>query len=722
MSQEAEEVVEEKKVPKVPVPDTAEDYEELVTVSSRFLNFLRLGDSGVNKSAGVEFNAVAVDKTEVPEFEDEPYYLMRDETEGYRNNHNLSLSMTSASRPTLNALVETCRAERDSFKVLFKQGMWVEYRSKTMDWKVGVVNRVIKQAPDEWDFRTQGKPKLDDFEIYYNIGLEGLLDVKQVRAPEDGLKFIFGNRPWLWQQFALLKLERRLRFDGDHEHDFEEIDNIQFASKDFRLWLESEKNTDFKELYDAQSPMTQFLLRKTLLSPFMLLDDIVEDEVAWNFNDHDIGVYTYLGVLGSGLPMALVAFGIQVLSPLILLYNVLFLEGDQPNTRFEIDPRDTAAGLDPEALSGNFIPNGNFDDWCAGENQNPREEGKVLIIVVLFVYLSTVIPESFVTFFRTSGGSTSTFSKISSLRNIVWYQNDDNAFQMIGFKMDRLMNTGYVAILYSVMIFILIQTPVILDIILNALAIDFIHEIDQNIVKSSWWDSNKRFIKAGTMELVLQSTLRLNIIRKPKAFCRHFGIDYEEYCEALGGSRSLKDKYMAKRDDRNFRHMSKKERVYFIVAENAEKQGRRYNFIKHAYRKVVTQFGVFDKLLLKLGIINKGIFGRYPEFRTWSRWEKVLFLPRLPLDEEESSKRLAEKLAYGVKIGHSATFEFVTHVIVVATGVEFISQVLETIWKRRFTQLPIKILLSFFEFIFYVIQLSFPLTVVFGLFLVPYCY
>ena len=87
--------------------------------------------------------------------------------------------------------------------------------------------------------------------FYYNVGSEGLIGKDNIRAPAEGLQAVFGMRPWLWQQFTLLQLEKRLRFDADHEDDFDEIDNLRFGKLRWDAWLHADGNADFKDRYDS---------------------------------------------------------------------------------------------------------------------------------------------------------------------------------------------------------------------------------------------------------------------------------------------------------------------------------------------------------------------------------------------------------------------------------------------------------------------------------------
>lgn len=412
--------------------------------------------------------------------------------------------------------------------------------------------------------------------------------------------------------------------------------------------------------------------------------------------------------LGSGLPLALITFGIQVISPLLLLYSVFYFAGDDINPRFDVEV-DGEGDLVRDAV----FPATDFDQWCF--ESNPQPEGKILISVVLWVYITTTIPTNYLRFYRTSGGAHTTFSKINSLRQIIWNKNDDSAYQQLGFKLDRLMKTGYVSLLYATMLFILVQTPNIIDVILNALAIEFIHEIDERIANSGWYDENNRYITAGTMELVIQATLNLQDFDDVYETCDLFDIDVKDYHSNIG-PHPLKDVHQARRDDADTRFMTKKERIFNTVAEEA--RDLKNGFAIGTYKKAIVQFGIIDSLYGKLGLRSKGIFHRYLEYRTWSRWEQLVFLSYVP---EENDKPDDSELVE-VDLGTSDWIDFSKHVVIVLTGVELISSIVQACGNGRIVQVPLKFVLGLLEFLFYWIQVWFPLFILGCIGLVPLCY
>mmetsp|Transcript_5104 Transcript_5104/g.5904 ORF Transcript_5104/g.5904 Transcript_5104/m.5904 type:complete len:678 (+) Transcript_5104:77-2110(+) len=625
-------------------------------------------------------------------------------------------------KPTVGRMIDTVlkprvpqydeNGEEDVFQ-FFETGMWVEYRGNDMKWKLGVVNRVVRQAPDDWDFDEDGA-EVPEYRInfYYNVGKEGLVEKDNIRAPAEALQTVFGMRPWLWQQFTLLQLEKRLRFDADHEDDFDEIDNLRYAKLRWDAWLNDFQNKDFKDLYDKQPKIAQELLQGHILTPFDTIDIVTERLEEWDYDDEDISVYTYLAVLGSGVSMTVITMSIQLITPLLLLYNNMLQSDGEPSGRFFLDSNTS------EPANGNFLPATDWDQFCSGEG---RPEGKILITLVLIIYASSVVPDSLLSFFRVSGGSNTTYSRINSLRQIIWEQNDDTIMQQIGYKVDRLMNTGYICLLYSIMLFILLNTPLILDIILNALAIEFIHQIDENLADADWWDEGNRWIRAGTAELVIQGVLRLEVLKNPARLCKHFDINADDYKNALG-SKSLCNLAVAKRDERNEFYLSEKEWIFRKNADAAKRMNNDYALSE--FQKPNVQFGYFAGLLAWLGIRKAGVFNRYRAYRTWSRWEKVLFLPRVPDHIDDYSKRdtLNRQKIKGTATEIGEYVEFAYHVYAVLTGQDMIASVKLSIEHGHVEQVPIRILFGIVEMFFYLAQVCFPFFIGLLFIIIPVCY
>ena len=77
-----------------------------------------------------------------------------------------------------------------------------------------------------------------------------MLEEDYLRSPKEGLMRIFGRRPWVWQSYALLRYENFVRFQANHENDFDEVDAQEYARQLWIEWLNDQNNGDFKQVYD----------------------------------------------------------------------------------------------------------------------------------------------------------------------------------------------------------------------------------------------------------------------------------------------------------------------------------------------------------------------------------------------------------------------------------------------------------------------------------------
>ena len=133
---------------------------------------------------------------------------------------------------------------------VYSPGDWVEIEGLDMKWRLDMITRVIKTAPDTFDWNDPAYMKLEPKWTYkYNAGSDRNVDAYDLRAPESGLKAVFGKRPWVWQQWALLKVEAKMRFQEGHQDDFVELDIQKYASDLWQQWLEEPENADFRKVY-----------------------------------------------------------------------------------------------------------------------------------------------------------------------------------------------------------------------------------------------------------------------------------------------------------------------------------------------------------------------------------------------------------------------------------------------------------------------------------------
>ena len=241
--------------------------------------------------------------------------------------------------PNARNVIDTCINQRSARKAgaSFSSGDWVEVLGPDMRWRLEMVTRVIKNTPEDWDWNDPDNDGEEpEWTYFYNAGQTRMLDADSIRSPEEGLKRIFGTRPWIWQQWALLKVEQGLRFQPGHGGDYMSVDICKLASEHWEQWMTNPKNHDFRNHF--MDPRIGDIGRRELIHhvmmPFKLLDDLKEgssEQSAWNFQDDpSISIFTYLGLLGSGFFIPCVICVIQLSIPVLLLIAVLENDTNSP--------------------------------------------------------------------------------------------------------------------------------------------------------------------------------------------------------------------------------------------------------------------------------------------------------------------------------------------------------------------------------------------------------
>lgn len=179
------------------------------------------------------------------------------------------------------------------------------------------------------------------------------------------------------------------------------------------------------------------------------------------------------------------------------------------------------------------------------------------------------------------------------------------------------------------MLLILYLTENVLDIILNALAIDFIHEIDEKLANAAWWDREFRWIKAGSLQMVLQANVDTVTLQSINKICEAFNISRSDLDqenkkdpETLKLNVGLLDKKAASEDERN------PEFKESTIGTNLRVETEYY-----------ARFGTIEKFFSICTKNTSGLFNNFVNYRCWRKWNVLLFLSKLP---EESDEHLAQ--------------------------------------------------------------------------------
>jgi len=291
-------------------------------------------------------------------------------------------------------------------------------------------------------------------------------------------------------------------FDYKHEDDFMEIDFERYSNKMWNSWLEHPENSEFKNHYHSEivGEVGRGELMRHIFKPFELMNEIrLNHKDRWSFGDDGyLSVYTYCAAFGTGFMVPFLSFLIQIAVPILLILDKLDLKG----------------------ILG--YQSSNTGDLLV----------RAMLAVVLLLYLGKVVPDTLISFFNTTGGGDCAYSRTLSLLENVQKKNKIRLGQYIGKILENNMNTTYECILYGnnnthfpsqflqlfnlnnlficyfrsikgINIIILYRSNDVMDIILNALAIEFVEKIDEVLSASSWWDPNYRYIKAAAIELFL---------------------------------------------------------------------------------------------------------------------------------------------------------------------------------------------------------------------------
>ena len=196
-----------------------------------------------------------------------------------------------------------------------------------------------------------------------------------------------------------------------------------------------------------------------------------------------------------------------------------------------------------------------YAEWCednSGAWEDDRFYGKMMMFTIVVMYLTKIVPDCLFSFFRSLGDGNDAHSKIMSLRKNMWERGDDfNLGQMVGYKCDLYMNTGYVCILYTLNLFILFATDSVLEMLLDAIAMNFILDLDEDFASAEWWDPNRRWARGGALELVLGTTLRKSCLESSEKFEKYFGVPEVE--SAKVSRRRSNERLEERRRERNTR-------------------------------------------------------------------------------------------------------------------------------------------------------------------------
>lgn len=274
--------------------------------------------------------------------------------------------------------------------------------------------------------------------------------------------------------------------------------------------------------------------------------------------------------------------------------------------------------------------------------------GKITSLTIFVYYSFSIIPDTYANFFNVVGAADSVYSRLLSLRRELWLQADDSLLQMIGYKIDIYMNTSYETLLSILNIYVILNTSEPIEIVLNSLAFTFIARMDEDLVKSGWYDPDKRWATSGAMTVCMQTYLKLNALSRRTLFSEAFGIP-DELLQDLdtGDGKFVNNPGLAAIDAKDSAYMNDEEKIKLMFLNAAKDSGNRTALDE--YRKPDRYFGLIEKTFNCLSFTRfYPVFGRFKAYQTWSMWHQLLYLAPVPnLDEifdEDGVRILSEKV------------------------------------------------------------------------------
>jgi len=146
----------------------------------------------------------------------------------------------------------------------------------------------------------------------------------------------------------------------------------------------------------------------------------------------------------------------------------------------------------------------------------------------------------------------------------------------------------------------------------------------KEICSFDWYDPNRRFLRAAFIEMVMSDNLNLEALESTNAFAETF--DVPQIDALVNGP--VFDLVQAKVDATNPKWLSPEDKFWHACANLSQQRGNKLAMWQ--YTKSTETFSVVDWVLVEIGVLKSGFFQRCQGYRTWSRWDKLLFAAGVP--------------------------------------------------------------------------------------------
>lgn len=92
---------------------------------------------------------------------------------------------TKMQIPTLRKLIKV--GESIENEPMFSPGDWCEVEGNDMKWRLDMITKVNKKAPDDWDWNApENEGKTPQWTFTYNAGSDRNIDEEKMRVSETG--------------------------------------------------------------------------------------------------------------------------------------------------------------------------------------------------------------------------------------------------------------------------------------------------------------------------------------------------------------------------------------------------------------------------------------------------------------------------------------------------------------------------------------------------------
>lgn len=300
-------------------------------------------------------------------------------------------------------------------------------------------------------------------------------------------------------------------------------------------------------------------------------------------------------------------------------------------------------------------------------------------------------------------------------------------------------------------IFNVLQNEDTFELLLNCLALIFVAQIDEEFAGSLWWDIGMRWIKAASVELVLQNYINKPALKSAQLFAKRYGMNVDVLLEVSEGDKRLfKNRHVSEKDRKDTALMTTQERVDFMCSELAmltRNPSAILDYCKQQYYFGEFEFYVMKRFYDCLGFINPeirltgGVFNRYELYRSWSRWNDILYIGNLPdinivlatissvdaigvetMEEISEDNEPNEDWNFDPEFTSSMRYFWTETFFRTLTLQELMGKIMESIVEARPTDVLFWIYDAFFEWWAFVIHIIFPIYCLWGIVYFPFCF